>query len=184
MIIRWIEVVLVILMPMTVVAKTSNSQIDCSHSNEFVAKDILKADVTVFKHSGDDTGDVEVCSSQKPLEIPILDIQGREAEWFYCYKRDSKLDLTCKASYLGKSAQLLVRPAIVIRSWKPSAALDVHMHVLLIQDHNPNNLRDVFTRSLNFDLTQRAFTIEGRSGDWVSSTDVHDNYEVRVRFYK
>ena len=165
---------------------------DCSGFKPFKPIDILKADVTVYRFNkyipgkGNlpvDEAEEVVCQSKTPIVVAVKDIRGRAADWYYCDKPQPENYLICDTEYKGKPAKIAVKPAMVIREWKPSDALDTHMHVNLIPENDEARFLDNFTQALGFDLKQRDLTLNGSSGGRGPNSD-QDYYYVRVHFHK
>lgn len=170
----------------------ANSQYDCSGFKPFKPIDALKADVTISKlnkyvpgqgNSPVAENDQMICESKKPVVIPVKDIRGREADWYYCDKPAPENYLICETEYKARSAKLIVVPHMVIRHWKPQDALDTNMHMNLIPEGDDSRALDTFTQSLGFDLSQREIILNGSSGGRGSHSD-QDAYYVRVHFHK
>lgn len=169
-----------------------SSQYDCSGFKPFVAIDDLKADVTVSKLNeyipGQENLPIDeanqlVCESKDTVIVPVKDIRGREADWYYCDKPSPKNYIVCDTKYKGKPAKIAVKPAMVIRHWKPKDALDTHVHVNLVPEDDETRILDTFTQSLEFDLSQRDLTLNGSSGGRGPHSD-QDYFYVRVHFHK
>lgn len=173
-------------------ANASEVETDCGKFKPFIPVDRLKADVTIFRLNkyvpggGNipvDEMDEVICSSRMPVVVDLKDIRGRETDWYYCDKPKPENFLCCDTEYKGKPAKICAKPAMVIRKWNPSDALDTHMHVNLIPESDESRLLDTFTQSLGFDLTQRMLTLNGSSGGRAPNAD-QDYYYVRVRIYR
>ncbi len=149
----------------------------------------MRADVAVYRLSKHIPGqgnlpvDELVCESKTPLTIPLKDIRGREAEWYFCDRPNPENYLVCDTEYKTKPAKIAVKPAMVIRKWSPTDALDTHMHVNLIPENDESKFLDNFTQSLGFDLSQRNTTLSGSAGGRGPNSD-QDYFYVRVRFYQ
>lgn len=155
---------------------------DCSHFEPFTPLEILKADVIVYR-LGKIQDDEEVCKTTSPLLIPVKDIRGREADWYYCNQHQPTEFLACDVTYKNQPAKIQIKPAMVIRHWKPSDALDVHLHTYLIPHNDWDQHHDNFTRVLYSDLNLRELTLNGSYGGRGPSAD-QENYFVSVRFYR
>lgn len=169
-----------------------STQYDCRGFKPFIPIDSLKADVTVYRfnkfipgqgNTPVDEADEVVCTSKIPLIVQVKDIRGREADWYFCDKPTPDNYIICDTEYKAKPAKIAVRPAMVIRSWKPQDALDTHMHVNLIPEADESQILDTFTQSLGFDLSQRDLILNGSSGGRGPNSD-QDYYYVRVHFHK
>ena len=162
---------------------------DCSKFQPFTPLEMLKADVNVyrfFKIKPDGTGeevDEEICSSSQPLLIPLKDIRGREADWYYCNKHEPTEYLICDVSYKALPAKLHIRPAMVIRQWKPTDALDTHIHVYLEPEGDSSRYLDNFTQAISYELSLRNITLNGGAGGRGPKAD-QDYYYVRLKFYR
>jgi|GEM_PF-5587702 len=172
--------------------QSKDPKFDCSGFVPFKPIERLKADVKVYrlhKYIPDqgtvpvDETEELVCSSNEPLVVEVKDIRGREKEWFFCNITSEQNFISCPTEYKSKPAMIIVRPAMVIRSWKPSDALDSHMHVYLLPEGDESRLLDNFTQSLGFDLNQREITLSGSAGGKAPNSD-QDYFYVRVRVYK
>lgn len=171
---------------------TKSPEFDCSGFVPFEPIESLRADVKVYrlrKYIPDqgtvpvDEAEELVCSTNTPLVVDVKDIRGREKEWYFCNITSEQNFISCPTEYKSKPAKIIVRPAMVIRSWKPSDALDSHMHVYLLPEGDESRLLDNFTQSLSFDLNQREITLSGSSGGKAPNSD-QDYFYVRVRIYK
>lgn len=169
-----------------------SSQQDCTKFRPFKPIDTLKADVAVYRFNkyipgqGNipvDEADEVVCESKIPLVIEVKDIRGLETDWYYCDKPAPENYLVCDTEYKAKPAKIAVKPAMVIRNWKPQDALDTHMHVNLVPENDESRILDNFTQALQFDLTQRDITLNGSAGGRGPKSD-QDYYYVRVRLHK
>ena len=153
---------------------------DCSKFEPFTPLEMIKADVTVVRVA---PNDAEVCKTTSPLFIPLKDVRGKEADWYYCDQPESTEIFTCDVTYKGQPAQLRIQPATVIRQWKPTDALDVHVHTYLVPENDWDRHHDNFTQVLQHDLSLREFTLNGSAGGRGPKAD-HENYYVRVKFYR
>lgn len=165
---------------------------DCDGFKPFRPIDTLKAEVTVsrlgkFVRNNGKTSvektDETICKSKTPLVVPVKDIRGLEADWYYCDKPSPENYLVCETECKGMPAKIAVKPAMVIRKWNPKDALDTHMHVYLIPENDESKILDNFSRALRFDLTQREITLNTSSGGQGPNSD-QDRYFVELRFYK
>jgi hypothetical protein len=173
-------------------AFASGDTYDCAGFQPFKPIDTLKADVTVYRfnkyipgqgNKSVDEADEVVCESKTPVVVQVKDIRGREADWYYCDKPAPENYLVCDTEYKAKPAKIAVKPAMVIRSWKPQDALDTHMHVNLIPENDESRILDNFTQALGSDLAQRDLTLNGSAGGRGPNSD-QDYYYVRVRLHK
>jgi hypothetical protein len=121
----------------------------------------------------------EVCSTDKPLQVPVLDIRGREEEWFYCY--DYQPTITCSTTYQGTTAEIQVKPAIAIRSWMKDAALDSHFHAFIIPNGDKSKIFDLFARNITPNLSAKNITIDAAGGGRGENSSV-DSFYVRTDF--
>ena len=170
----------------------SSSDYDCSHFKPFTPIETLNADVAVYRfnkyipgqgNSPVDEADEVVCESKTPVVVEVKDIRGREGDWYYCDIPKPKNFIICDTEYRAKPAKIAVKPSMIIRTWKPQAALDTNMHVNLIPEGDESQILDNFTQSLGFDLSQREITLNGSAGGRGPNSD-QDYYYVRVRFHK
>lgn len=153
---------------------------DCSKFEPFTPIETLKADVIVHQLA---PLEKEVCKSSTPLLIPVKDIRGREADWYYCNQTEITEYLTCDVIYKNKPAQIYIKPAIVIRQWQPTDALDTHIHTYLVPEGNWDQYHDNFSRMIHNDLSLREVTLEGSAGGRGPKAD-QESYFVRVKFYR
>ena len=115
---------------------------DCSQFKPFVPIDTLKADISIYRlnkfvsDGNNEPVEEEVCSTKAPVVVLVKDIRGKEADWYYCDKPAAENFISCDAEYKGKPAKIYVKPAMVIRRWKPADALDTHMHVNLLPEND------------------------------------------------
>jgi hypothetical protein len=71
---------------------------DCAGFKPFVPIDTIKADIKVYR-----LDDEVSCTTSVPQQVPVLDIRGREADWYYCDK--SAVMFQCETVYKGKPAK-------------------------------------------------------------------------------
>jgi len=157
---------------------------DCSKFKEFTPIEYQNAKITVahfyWKQNADGTReevDEEVCATKQLLKIPVLDIRGREEEWFYCH--DNQPTVSCKSQFQGVEASIEVKPAIVIRSWQKSSARDSHVHAYVIPGNDPKKYFDLFARNISPVLTPQKLVMEAAGGGRGEESGV-DSFYVRV----
>ncbi|MBX3017078.1 MAG: hypothetical protein KF767_04245 [Bdellovibrionaceae bacterium] len=152
---------------------------DCTHVKEFVAMDTQKVSIQVDHLRQDETE--SVCATTVPLEIGVFDIRGREEEWFYCFYRQPRPNLECAATYQGKPAKILVRPAVVVRNFQGSAVRDTHAHIFMVPSRDPEAFHDTFVRVISYDLKTQPVHLDSVSGGRGPNADV-DSYGMRLTF--
>lgn len=159
---------------------------DCSNTQPFIPVGLQKVQVYVghffWKTASDGTREEvveDVCATRLPVEIPVLDIRGREEEWFYCSTVPAVLE--CSTTYQGVQAKIEVKPAIVIRSWKGSSALDHHFHAYITPGGDPTRCFDLFSRSISSKLTPYSITLDAAGGGRGENSGV-DSFYVRTDF--
>lgn len=153
---------------------------DCTQFEPLTPLEIIQADVTVIRVVPNED---EVCKTISPLLIPLKDIRGRESDWYYCNQREPIETLTCDVTYKNLPAQIRIQPAMVIRRWKPTDALDIHIHTYLIPEGDWDRRHDNFTQVLQHDLSLREFTLNSSSGGRGPKAD-QELYYIRVKFYR
>lgn len=164
------------------------AKFDCNQAQPFPTIETQQANVYVgrFYWTTTTTGKEErvedVCTTTQPLALPVLDIRGREEEWYDCWKGIAELQ--CKTRFQNKTATLYVRPAIVLRTWGPGKAVrDSHFHAYVVPDNKPAKFLDFFARSNSYDLTKRELTIDTAGGGRGQESGI-DSFYVRVDFLK
>lgn len=159
---------------------------DCSASKPFipVGHQNVRISVGHFYWKTNDDGSREeviedVCSTESPANVPILDIRNREEEWYYCYK--SPFALPCSSTYQGGPASVEVIPAIVIRRWNSGAAMDHHFHAYISPQNDHRRYFDLFARSLHPDLLPKRVVIDAAGGGRGENSTV-DSFYVKTEF--
>lgn len=159
---------------------------DCSNAKPFIPVGVQKVHIYVghffWKTTGDGTREEvieDVCATQVPAEVPILDIRGREEEWFYCSTTPSTLE--CSTTYQNVQAKIEIKPAIVIRGWNGSPALDHHFHAYITPGADPTRYFDLFSRSIRSELTPSPITLDAAGGGRGENSSV-DSFYVRTDF--
>lgn len=122
-----------------------------------------------------------ICKTTTPLKVRVLDIRGREEEWFWCEQGD--LFFTCETKYRGAWARIRVRPAIVVRNAQRAAVRDSHFHAFIEPLGGASSYIDLFARSQSRDLRQAELTLDTEGGGRGERADV-DSYYIRVDFSK
>lgn len=164
------------------------SAYDCSTSKPFIPFEYQSVSITVqqfywvVENGTKIEKTVPVCTAEKPLEIGVYDIRGREEEWYYCFYQEPRPMLNCNTSFRGKPSQITVRPAIVIRKFNSSMAVrDTHAHVFLVPEGNDAKYFDTFVRSALPDLKKQTVFLDSVSGGRGPDSD-QDSYGVRLQF--
>lgn len=121
----------------------------------------------------------EVCATRAPLSAEVLDIRGREEEWYYCHEK--YVELSCKTRFRSKWAVIHIRPSVVIRGWSTGAVRDTHFHAYLVPEGDGLRFHDLFARTLSRDL-QKADVILDAAGGGRGENSATDSYYVRVDF--
>lgn len=122
-----------------------------------------------------------VCETSQPLDLGVYDIQGREKEWYYCFYQEPRPVLECDTTFQGKPAQIIVRPAVVIRGYDSKPARDTHAHIFLLPEGHPEKYFDTFVRSLSFDLKKQPVVMDSVSGGRGPESG-QDSFGVLLRF--
>lgn len=169
-----------------VFALSQSEAYDCSSAKPFLPVGFQKVQVFVghlFWKTGRDgiREEVieEVCSTQSPIAVPILDLRGREEEWFYCSR--AQLALQCSTTFQNLPTKIEIRPAVVIRSWNGSSALDHHFHAYVIPIEDSTRSFDLFSRNINPRLTPSPITLDAAGGGRGENSGL-DSYYVRIDF--
>lgn len=152
---------------------------DCATSKEFVPVEQHSVSISVDRLTKDAAE--AVCATTNPLALGVYDIRGREEEWFYCFYRQPRPSLECATSYQGKPAQIIVRPAVVLRQFQGSDVRDTHAHVFLVPLHDPDAFHDTFVRAISYDLKSQPVHLDSVSGGRGPNSTV-DSYGVRLTF--
>ena len=122
-----------------------------------------------------------VCKTSNPLDVAVLDIRGREAQWYSCNQR--RTIFTCTTTFRGKPATLVVHPAVVIRGWQGKPGRDSHFHALLIPEGGLTNYHDTFARTITRKIGKAELLLDAQAGGRGENADT-DSYYVRVEFLK
>ena len=121
----------------------------------------------------------DVCATNHPVVLPVIDIREREEEWFHCYQNVSAL--SCATPYQGSRASVVVKPAMVIRRWRGGVALDRHFHTYVAPANDPGRYFDLFARNLSPDLSRQKMTLDAAGGER-GETSMVDSFYVIVEF--
>lgn len=122
-----------------------------------------------------------VCETSQPLDLGVYDIQGREEEWYSCFYQEARPVLECTTTFQGQLAQMMVRPAVVIRGYASKAARDTHAHIFLLPEGLSEKYFDTFVRSLSFDLKKQPVIMDSVSGGRGPESG-QDSFGVRLQF--
>lgn len=160
---------------------------DCSNVQPFQAFERQSVSIEVDRfywteENGQKVEKIErVCETSQPLDLGVYDIRAREEEWYYCFYQQPRPFLECNTVFQGKLAQVLVRPAIVIRGHGLTSARDTHAHIFVLPEGMAERYFDTFVRSLSFHLKKQAVIIDSVSGGRGPDSG-QDSFSVRLQF--
>lgn len=163
------------------------SAYDCSRSKPFEEFEQQSVSIKIdrFYWMEENLQKVEkteaVCETTKPFEIGAYDIRGREEEWYYCFYQKQRPSLVCDTTFLKKPAQIVVRPAVVVRKYSEKSVRDIHAHIFLLPEKNIEKYFDTFIRSLSFELRKAPAILDGVSGGRGPESN-QDSYGVRLQY--
>jgi hypothetical protein len=160
---------------------------DCSQHTPFVPVSFQDVSLYVGHFSWQQTENgkeevvEDVCSSTSALKIPVLDIRGREEEWFYCNGDTPQPILECTSTFQGQPTSIQVKPAIVIRSWQKSGARDTHFHAYIIPNNDPTKYFDLFARRLSPEPESKPQVLDAAGGGRGENSGI-DSFYIRADF--
>ena len=133
--------------------------IDCSQVKDFRSTTSQTAEIHVSQIQWQNgvEEDKDLCSGK--VKIPVYDVRGREAEAYQCLKSSPQNILQCSSLLNGKSADLVVVPAIWIRKGPKHPRREYRFHAYVSQ--TTDTYVDLFARSLSQRLHAQNLIVEG-----------------------
>ena len=153
---------------------------DCSRVEPFKIIGTQKTKVTVMKMYWANGSQKEEKVCEGNTLVTAYDIRNRELEAFECLKPNPVEVKTCRTKLNGKDAQVQVVPSTLIRNWIPQAKREYRFHSYVVNESDPAQYYDIFSRTLTEALSSQAMIVEGafRTGP----KDAKDGYHVRIEF--
>lgn len=162
---------------------------DCSNAPDFIPFESQKVTVSVERsfwtvENGERVELFEpVCEFNSPQEIGAYDIRGQEEIFYYCFYQKPRPNMfECQTTFKGKLAQLVIRPAVVVRSLSGTNNVrDYHSHVFLVPEGDYDKFRDTFMRSMSRNLSKQETWLDIVSGGRGPDSG-EDSFYIRVHF--
>ena len=123
--------------------------------------------------------DEEIC--EKTREVPVYDIQNREAEAYYCLKPLKTQTVSCPTKFNGQNATATIVPAIWIRLLGSEKLKAYRFHAYIENRKEPKNYLDIFSRTLSSPSNNQKIILEGSKVSGINSPS-NEGYWFRLSF--